>query len=141
MPQPKKPPEKRRRANVAPSAMELPREGRSGPPPKWPLPKPTAAERRLWAELWATPQACAWESLGWTRTVARYARKLLDAEKDDAPVALLSEVRQLEDRLGLTPLSLLRLEWRISDATRDEVEARPAAVVVTPERWRRVGAG
>lgn len=139
MPQPKKTPDKRRRRNVAPSAMELPPEGRSGPPPAWPLPKPTAVERRLWAELWATPQAWAWESLGWTRTVARYARKLLAAEKADASVALLAEVRQLEDRLGLTPLSMLRLEWRVGDG--QPMADGPSGVVVTPARWRRESTG
>lgn len=69
----------------------------------------------LWAEMWATPQAIAWEELGWTRVVARYCRKLLDAEKPDSSTGLLSEVRQLEDRLGLTPMAMKRLMWETYD--------------------------
>jgi hypothetical protein len=37
--------------------------------------------RRLWRQVWATPQALAWEQLGWTRTVARYRLVLLKASK------------------------------------------------------------
>jgi hypothetical protein len=55
----------------------------------------------------------AWERLGWTRAVARYSRVLVAAEQKDATGVLLSEVRQMEDRLGLSPMSMLRLRWQI----------------------------
>jgi hypothetical protein len=91
--------------------MALPSEGRSGKPPKWPL---TASEPDVWADLWRTPQAVAWERLGWTRTVARYAFVLgLCENPDTLSAALLSEARQMEDRLGLSPMSMLRLRWEI----------------------------
>jgi hypothetical protein len=92
----------------------------------------------LWVELWATPQAWAWDRLGYVRMVARYARKVLEAERPDSGTALLAEVRQMEDRLGLTPLSMLRLEWRVADGL---VASGPTGVVVTPDRWRREPAG
>lgn len=73
----------------------------------------TAQLRELWAALWKTPQAVAWEALGWTRVVARYTRLVLAAEAMDGGAGLLAEARQLEDRLGLTPMSMKRLQWEI----------------------------
>jgi hypothetical protein len=69
----------------------------------------------LWKDLWKTPQATQWQKLSWTRDVAQYVRHKVLAELgslDDA-----KEARQMADRLGLTPLSLLRLRW--------EIEAKP----------------
>lgn len=124
---PPKHPDQRRRRNAAPSLTQLPAEGRRGDPPEWPLPRPTAAERSFWAEVWATPQAVAWERLGWVRTVARYVRLAVQAEKPKASAAVCAEVRQMEDRLGLTPMSLLRLRWEISaDELAEERAARQA---------------
>lgn len=113
-----KPAEQRRRRN-APLAntLKLPSEGRGGETPRWPL-RTDAPD--VWAELWRTPQAVAWERLGWTRIVARYVQVLAEAEVSLSP-GLLGEVRQLEDRLGLTPLSMLRLRWEV---TLDEVGAK-----------------
>lgn len=102
-----------RRQNKRPDWIYLPRLGREGDPPVFPLPRPSAAVTLLWAALWSSPQAAAWEQLGWTRVVARYAKLLILAEKATAKAALLSEVRQLEDRLGLTPMAMRRLQWII----------------------------
>lgn len=73
-------------------------------------------ERELWAELWATPQAVAWERLKWTREIAQYARWKAKAELGDLDAS--KEARMLGDRLGLTPRSLLDLRWEIVE---DEV--------------------
>jgi len=54
------------------------------------------------------------------RTVARYVRALIVAESRESTAFQLSEVRQLEDRLGLTPMSMLRLRWEIAS---DELAA------------------
>jgi hypothetical protein len=90
----------------------------------------------VWRELWATPQAIAWETFGWTRVVARYAKLVVEAEQADAPLSLLSEVRQLEDRLGLTPMAMKRLQWEIVDEQAVDQE-RDAA---SPEDYRdRIG--
>ena len=107
----------RRNARVGP--LRLPAEGRDGEAPSWPL---SGAEDedpetlRVWGELWSTPQAVAWERLGWTRVVARYARLVIAAERLDKDA--MSEARQLEDRLGLTPKAMRLLLWEI---TADEV--------------------
>lgn len=98
----------------AASAQRLPMSGRKGPAPKWPLTgKPSADEAAAWKQVWVIPQAVAWERLGWVRPVARYVRCLVAAEVPGAPAALLGEVRQMEDRLGLSPMALLRLRWSI----------------------------
>lgn len=118
-------PSQRRRQNPSIQMTRLPAAGRPGEAPDWPLSKATKGEAKLWSDLWATPQAVAWERHGWARTVARYVRLAVKAERPSAIMAVASEARQLEDRLGLTPMSMLRLRWEV-DA--DEVaEARSVA--------------
>lgn len=109
-----KPLSQRRRQNKTNAVMRLPRSGRQGRPPEWPLPTITGDRLDLWRELWGTPQAVAWEKLGWTRVVARYVEAVLTAEAN-MNVPLLAESRQLEDRLGLSPMAMLRLRWEMSD--------------------------
>jgi hypothetical protein len=94
--------------------VKLPAEGRKGETPSWPLPgRITATEKRAWEQLWHTPQAVAWERLGWTRTVGRLCRVMVAAEQKDASPALLAQVTALEDRLGLTPKAMRLLLWEI----------------------------
>lgn len=100
------------RRNVRPGMTMLPAKGRQGDAPAWPLDLVNRAELELWAELWATPQAHAWEQLGWTRIVARYCRVAIVAEGLDKDA--MSEARQLEDRLGLTPKAMRMLMWQIA---------------------------
>lgn len=121
MPGPSPNPNARRR-NVRAEWRRLPASGRAGDPPEWPLSKPTRAEAELWRQLWASPQAIAWEAFGWARTVARYCRAAIQAEKRGALAFLLSEVRQLEDRIGLNPKAMKHLQWVIAA----DVEEEPA---------------
>ena len=116
-----------RRTNKRPEWRTLPAAGRTGDPPAFPLGKPTKAIAALWVELWSSPQAAAWESLGWTRVVARYAKLLILAERRDATAALLGEVRQLEDRLGLSPMAMRRLQWEIAEPTAQQEESSHVA--------------
>lgn len=110
----------------------LPAAGRSGPVPPFPYGRMSKALDSLWEDLWRTPQAVAWEDLGWTRTVGRYARMLLAAEAKDAPTSLLGEVRQMEDRLGLNPMSLRKLLWRVEESA-PEAQTVPAGVTSLDE--------
>lgn len=114
-PAPKNAEQLRRRNAPLANTVKLPPEGRQGEAPKWPL---SGTAPRTWVELWATPQAAAWERLGWTRVVARYVQILQLCESDAMSAALLGEARQMEDRLGLSPMSMLRLRWEIAS---DEV--------------------
>lgn len=129
------PPPKRnaRRRNARPEWRTLPPAGYDGDVPEFPLPDPAVEALALWLDLWRTPQAVAWGALGWTRVVARYTLLLLEAEKPDTVVALLSEVRQLEDRLGLTPMAMKRLQWEVGEA---QVEAEEATGVANLDDYR-----
>ena len=86
------------------------------------MPAGVGGKRGTWQYLWRLPQAVAWEELELVRTVARYALVLVGAEKAGASPALLSEVRQLEDRLGLSPLAMRRLMWEVTDGAGNVVE-------------------
>jgi hypothetical protein len=84
-----------------------------------------ALEAELWGDLWALPQAVVWERLGWLRDVAQYVRHKVLAELGDLDGA--REARQWSDRLGLSPLAMLRLRWEVVadelGAKRDERKA------------------
>lgn len=92
----------------------LPSAGRPGPPPKWPLTSPTKRELEFWARLWAKPQAVKWEEQGQDTEVALYVRRLMAAEKRDAPAAVVTNLRQLADSLGLTTPGMRFNRWRIA---------------------------
>lgn len=172
-----KPASQRARRNATIATTKLPREGRQGKTPRWPLipdietrarrdvwaakvealeaeleaaqdagkdtgriearldrareqqavyearlAEQARMERTLWRDLWRLPQAVQWERLGWTRDVAQYVRHKVLAELGDLDAA--REARQWSDRLGLSPLALLRLRWEIDD-TEPEQPARP----------------
>jgi hypothetical protein len=86
-------------------------------------------EAELWRDLWRLPQAVAWERLCWTRDVAQYVRHKVLAELGDLDAA--KEARQWSDRLGLTPLAMLRLRWVVvvdEVAAKRDQRARPRPV-------------
>jgi hypothetical protein len=128
--------------------LKLPAEGRQGEPPAWPLSRATGLELEMWAALWACPQAVAWERLGvgTVRVVARYVRLLREAERAPsakgpsvAGVQNRGEVRQLEDRLGLTPMAMLRLRWEIVPDEVGEARAeRDVGTAAPSQRFRAV---
>jgi len=94
-----------------------------------------ALEAELWRDLWATPQATAWERLGWTREVAQYVRWKVKAELGDLDSS--KEARQLADRLGLTPLAMLRLRWEVdADEVAEYREERTAQAAKKTARQR-----
>lgn len=101
------------RRNARSGPLRLPAEGRKGDPPPFPLFTETLAEEAAWAQLWATPQAVAWERLGWTRTVARYCRIMVAAEQPEASPSVMAQATALEDRLGLTPKAMRMLLWEV----------------------------
>ncbi len=116
----------------------LPAEGRHGPPPKLPkLRQWTDATLDWWAELWKTPQAAAWDQTGRTlHTLAMLHHQLaideaLTPDKSRAST-IAAEMRQHEDRHGLTPKAMLQLRWRVSatptDGSGKVLHLVPAAV-------------
>lgn len=133
MPGPAPSPHARRR-NARPDWRSLPACGFDGVVPVWPLVKRPEGAEDLWVELWRSPQALVWSEGGsaHVRLVARYAVILLICEGPDATAALLSECRQLEDRLGLSPMAMKRLQWEISDGpAADDVSVK----VVGSDDW------
>lgn len=81
-------------------------------------------EAVLWASVWSTPQAVAWEKLRWTREVALYVRLQVQAELGNLDAA--KEARQWSDRLGLNPTAMLRNRWKVDTAPPGPAAATPA---------------
>ena len=107
--------------------VNLPAEGRQGPPPAMPkLRRWRKATIEAWADLWSSPQATQWDQSG--RTLHAWAVLHHDLIVDErAPAGIAAEMRNIEDRHGLNPKAMLQLRWRI---VADEVEAEPS----TPKR-------
>lgn len=102
--------------------LELPAGGREGDPPAWPFAATMPGEAEAWADLWAKPQAVAWESTGTdVRVVATYVRRSVESETDPKSS---TEARQLAAALGLDPASMLRNRWRIKG---DDLEEKRVA--------------
>lgn len=112
--------------------VTLPRDGRAGDPPEWPLTKATIRERHVWGTLWAKPQAVQWEKLGMTWEVALYTRRLVEAEKPRSAVGLSTLVRQMGDALGLTIPGMRVNRWKLAGTPEAKAPARKAAP--TPQR-------
>lgn len=119
------PPPKRnaRRRNARPDWVTLPADGRKGRSPRWPL---SGRVQRGWAELWRRPQAVMWERNHDEFLVARYLilRNTIQDELDHSVVnaTAMAELRQIEDRLGLSPMAMKRLQWEIGDAEQTKPE-------------------
>lgn len=123
------------------SLTALPSEGYAGPVPDFPLPGLTTRESEVWADAWATPQACAWSlpSEAWrVRTVALWVRLSVRCEADDAPAALLGQLHRFADQIGMTTAGLAEMGWQVAvdqlGAKRAESESAPAR----PKRERRL---
>jgi hypothetical protein len=103
----------------------LPAEGRAGGPPAWPLTSLSDREFELWRDLWAKPQAVAWEALDQAYEVALFVRALAQAEQPDAKVELQRVVRQYLDSLGLSVQGMLRNRWKVAPAAeaQDAIES------------------
>ena len=98
-------------------------------------------EQELWRDLWHTPQAHAWEQLGWTREVAQYVRHKAAAEIGSMEDS--KEARLRADSLGLTPKAMRSLMWVIAE---DELgdkraEKQQAAAPATKRNLRAVDGG
>ena len=78
-------------------------------PPTWPVGDASAAEKKLWADLWALPIAAYWHETRIAPTVvARYVSLSL-SKPEHATVATL------ERELGLTPAAMLRMRLVVEE--------------------------
>lgn len=110
------PPKKNARFGKGKSGWRtLPADGYQGPVPDWPLvTEPTAEELEVWHRVWRLPQAAMWAGKGVEATVARYCKVSVAVEMEPT-AAMLGEMRHMDDRLGLSPMALNRLQWEIGD--------------------------
>lgn len=102
----------------------LPSEGYSGDVPDLLefLPDATHRHEQVWAQLWSTPQACAWSQDSWRwPVVADLVKYSVRSEPADAPASLGTVVRQLRDDCGLSKAGLVANGWAIAT---DEVGTR-----------------
>jgi hypothetical protein len=119
----------------------LPAEGYRKRPPGLTefIPRPTARQKAVWAELWRTPQACAWSFDRWRwPQVATLTRLRVRSEDPDAPAAIFGELAKVETRLGLSEEGLRFLGWAIK---RDELATKrdeKAETATRPKRQRRL---
>ena len=100
--------------------IKLPAAGRLGKAPKWPLGANQAGETELWNRLWRMPQALMWERLDSVDSVAWYVRLTNEALRGMRTSIVMTEIRQLADRLGLSPMAMLRLRWQIEETVEPE---------------------
>lgn len=110
-----------RRRNVK-TRRVLPKAGRVGELPEWPLDGQSPSEARKWRKLWKLPVATVWDDQeGYVDVVARYVRQsviieLSLAEGEYGVVARLgAQLITMEDRLGLTPIAMARLECTVGE--------------------------
>ncbi|HWH14239.1 MAG TPA: hypothetical protein VNT51_05795 [Miltoncostaeaceae bacterium] len=156
-PPPKHPSQRRRRNADGAAALgvtRLPREGRSERKPALPKRRPdgkawSAVARSWWRTAWSSPMAAVWIEAD-VPSLLRLAMlvddqangvEVVDGEgaAHVVPVAVtvLGEIRQLEDRFGLSPLARRRLQWEIAQAEKDE-GAVLSPTTAQAERWLRV---
>lgn len=106
----------RRQAKLAGSWLDLPRGGYDGPIPDFPLVVNEDVEKgqrelEVWAAIWRSPQAAAWDLNGWIYDIGLYVRSFVEGECGD--LDHVKEARMWSDRLGLNPTAMLKNRWRV----------------------------
>ena len=135
-----KPDGERRRTGGGLGWTELPATPRTEPAPELPPGDWPNATRVAWASLWALPVARAWEPSGATLHGWAEVRRIIDEGK--ASAALYGELRQIEDRHGVSPAAALRCRFRFVDAAEVARPATPARKGPRRDpRLRMVGRG
>lgn len=126
--------ERRNRAERQLDWTLLPMEGRQGDPPPLPAWRDwTDQTLSWWAELWSTPQATRWDPSGRSlHTLALLHHELMVDASSSAKIS--AEMRQHEDRHGLTPKAMQQLRWRVSPTAAPAQEAKVLSIVPAPPR-------
>lgn len=125
MPTPTKPPGARVRRNVdQPQWRGLPSEGRTGPAPKCP-PAWSKETKEWWKVIWRSPMATVWLESDIPALIR--LGNLLELPKQTA--LIVGEIRQIEDRFGLSPKSRRMLQWMIAPAEESDLEEEVLAPV------------
>ena len=80
--------------------------------------------RDWWATVWASPMAVMYVAAD-VPGLARAAMLVDKAATDEVSAAELAELRQLEDRYGLSPKSRRALMWTVADRLDDGPPSSP----------------
>lgn len=132
MPGPLPNPQRRRRNAPTVPTTALPAGGFEGPTPVCPLELGEAGVR-WWEWAWSTPQAAGW-SKGDLFSLARRAL-FEDLFAVDRTKSNASEMRELDDRFGLTPKGMAALHWTIVEAeVPEEIAADDSKVASLKDR-------
>lgn len=134
---PPKPADQRRRRNATVPMVQLPQEGYRGPVPEWPLDECSPEELDRWMKVWRHPAAVVWLQQRLEFIVARYVRDCIRSEGYGSSAIIKAEVRQMEDRLGLSPMAMTKLRWEVAQ---DELQAVRDDEARQPARTRRLRA-
>jgi hypothetical protein len=137
---PAKDPNALRRERDKSEWRDLPKSGRTGRVPAWPLTKATPRERTHWNRLWKMPQAIVWEEQQQHLQVAIYVRRLVESESRGSKVNLGTLVKQLGEDLGLSLTGMARHQWRIVEDPQS-AKAAPARKASARDRLRVVDGG
>lgn len=109
-----KPAGHRRRRNSS-HVVRLPAEP-GGEVPKLPgAGKLLGSTREWWAGVWRSPMAAVYLDAD-VPALVRLAGLIDVASRGEATAALLGEIRQMEDRYGLSPMARRRLQWEVEQA-------------------------
>lgn len=111
---PKSPHSRRGRTPIVHDWVSLPAEGRTSAPP--PAPShlgPFGVDWWRWA--WRTPPATQWTRTEWALLTRRAMLEDLWMTKHDP--RYLTEIRNHDTALGLTPKSRMELRWRVEPST------------------------
>lgn len=80
-----------------------------------PLKDVSKETRSWWSTMWSSPMAAAWLDAD-VPGLVRLASLVEVVHTGKASAGVLAEIRQLEDRFGLSPLARRRLQWEVSQA-------------------------
>lgn len=130
-----KPSDQRRRRNKPEPKVTLPPgdSGREVPPLPF-LDEASDFTKRWWETVWRSPMAAMWDPSD-ALVLARMAQLVQQVSLGDGSPQVLSEIRQLEDRMGLSPLARRRIGWELPPE--EEAEARKADNVADMKKWRQ----
>ena len=145
---PPKDPKSGRSDRIGFKLTALPSEGFGGTVPELGdfMPDATPRHEQVWAQLWTTPQACAWSMESWRwPVVADLVKWLVRSEPAEAPASLATAVRQLRDDVGLSKAGLIANGWAIAvdevAAKADEKEPATPARASSRSRFQVVASG
>lgn len=87
-----------------------------------------------WKTVWESPMGAMYKDAD-TLVLVRMAQLVDQVAQGSASREVLSELRQLEDRFGLSPLARRRIGWEFEDKV--EKQARKADNVTDMKKWRQ----